>query len=356
MSKKLYLLINLGTPEAPTSQEIAPFLKQFLSDPLVIDTPTLWRWFLVHIIIIPQRLKSAVKAYESIWTDRGSPLKFHTEDLAMALQTTMNEGNEVKWAMRYGQHSIEKALKGVSTDKEIRVLPLYPQYALSSTQSSINELKVVVKKLGLPNKIQFLRNFYQYDEFTSTYASLFKKYSPPSWDHVLFSFHGLPLRHLSQVAPIGSQCTQKPNCCEKVDSTNPLCYKAQSYYSAHQIAKKLNLSKDKYTVSFQSRLGRTEWIKPYTDVWLESAVEKGIKNLIVVCPSFVADCLETLEEIKIRECKHFKEKGGQSLTLIPCLNSEPEWVQALNSLLTQHEEDWVDLNGISNSSNRSEIH
>ena len=343
MAQKLYLLINLGTPEAPAPQAIALFLKSFLSDPLVVDIPTIFRWFLVHVFIVPKHSKKIAQAYKSIWTDRGSPLRFHTEDLVHALQTVVEERTEVKWAMRYGEPNIETALKGVSPDTEIQVLPLYPQYALSSTQSSINELKAVVQKLKLKNKINFLPYFYQYDEFVSSSVDVFKKYVPSNWDHVLFSFHGLPLRHLTKLAPKGSPCSFQQSCCDQIDSGNRYCYRAQSYESARQIANQLGLTKDKYTVSFQSRLGRAKWIQPYTDVWLEEAAHRGIKNLVVVCPSFVADCLETLEEIKIRERKNFQKKGGELLTLIPCLNSEAYWVRAVHSLFTHHDKGWVSL-------------
>ena len=345
MAKKLYLLINLGTPEAPTPQAVSLFLKLFLSDPLVIDIPSLFRWFLVHIFIVPRRSKKVAKAYKSIWTDRGSPLRFHTEDLARALQTRVGNGAEVRWAMRYGEPSMESVLTGVEPHQEIKALPLYPQYALSSTQSSVNELKVVVKKLKLKNKVEFLPHFYQYDEFISAYGNVFKRHAPAHWDHVLFSFHGLPVRHLTQLAQRGSDCSLRANCCDQIHSSNHSCYRAQSHYSAHKIASELGLTRDEYTISFQSRLGRAEWIKPYTDTWLEEAASQEIKNLVVICPSFVADCLETLEEIKIRECENFKKRGGESLTLIPCLNSEPIWVHTVENFFTQHDEDWVRLRG-----------
>ena len=346
MTKQLYLLINLGTPKDPTPQAIASFLKQFLSDPLVIDIPSILRWFLVHILIVPQRSKKIAKAYESIWTDRGSPLKFHTEDLAQALQEQVGQRVEVRWAMRYGEPSMESVLKEIDPHWEIKALPLYPQYALSSTQSSIDRLKFVVKKLKLKNNIKFLPYFYQYSEFTSACAEVFRKHAPPHWDHVLFSFHGLPLRHLTKVAQRGSHCPLKAGCCDQIDSSNQFCYRAQSHHSAHQIASQLNLARDKYTISFQSRLGRTKWIQPYTDVWLDTAVQRGIRDLVVICPSFVADCLETLEEINLRESKKFKEKGGQSLTLIPCVNSETSWIHGIKNLLTEHNKDWMNLDKI----------
>ena len=341
-TRKIYLLINLGTPESSTPQAVSRFLKQFLSDPLVIDIPTPFRWFLVHILIALRRSKKMAKAYKNIWTDRGSPLRYHTEDLARALQAQVGKEAEVRWAMRYGTPSVEDVLKDIS-DQEVKVLPLYPQYALSSTQSSVNELKTVVRNLRLKNKIEFLPYFYQYDEFISSCENVFRKHAPDHWDHVLFSFHGLPVRHLTRLAPKGSDCSVKTNCCESIHSSNQYCYRAQACHSAHRIAKKLGLTRDKYSIAFQSRLGRAEWIKPYTDTWLGEAASRGIKNVIVICPSFVVDCLETLEEIQIRECENFKKRGGESLILIPCVNSEAHWVKAIESLFTQHDEDWICL-------------
>ena len=344
LSNSIYLLMNLGTPEAPRPERVAPFLKEFLNDPLVIDIPTLFRWPLVNFFIVPRRLGKVVDAYRSIWTKKGSPLKVHTEQLAAALQRQVGHRAEVKWVMRYGKPTLESILSEIDPEREIKVLPLYPQYALSSTQSSLNEIKRQVKKFKLKNRIKFLPHFYQYNEFNSIYASIFKKYAPDQWDHVLFSFHGLPVRHLTKVTPKGSHCTRSPNCCDEINLSNSHCYRAQSYHSAHQIAHHIGLPKDKYTVSFQSRLGRAEWIKPYTDIWLEEAIHQGIKDLVVLCPSFVTDCLETLEEIKIRECENFKKRGGRSLNLIPCLNSEPEWICALEDLFIHHDKDWLALN------------
>ena len=337
MTKQIYLLINLGTPSAPTPSSISRFLRQFLNDPLVINKPALLRWLLVSFLIVPQRAKRVAKAYESIWTDRGSPLRFHTEDLARALQAEVGDTAEVRWAMRYGEPSIKDVLTDTAPHMEIKILPLYPQYALSSTQSSLNELGFVVNKLQLKNKIKFLPYFYQYDEFISAYADVFRKYAPAHWDHVLFSFHGLPLSHLTQF------CAPKADCCDRMSASHSLCYRAQSHHSARQIAHRLGLSKGQYSITFQSRLGREEWIKPYTDIWLKEAADRGLRNLVILCPSFVTDCLETLEEIKIRECENFKKRGGESLTLIPCLNSEVQWSQAIHSLLTKYdyEKDWV---------------
>ena len=228
MAKKLYLLVNLGTPEAPTSEAVAAFLKEFLSDPLVIDIPALWRWLLVHVLIVPRRSRRVAQAYKSIWTERGSPLRFHTEDLAQALRkrvdNSSSHGVEVRWAMRYGEPSIERALKGVDPKVEIKVLPLYPQYALSSTQSTVEELKVVVEKLRLKNRITYLPHFYSYGEFISAYVDVFKRYVPDQWDHILFSFHGLPVRHLAKVAQ--GDCLSKPNCCEEVHLGRQFCYRA----------------------------------------------------------------------------------------------------------------------------------
>ena len=336
MIKNLYLLINLGTPKAPTPFAISQFLKQFLNDPLVITLPFIPRWLLVHLFIVPRRCAKTARAYKSIWTHQGSPLKVHTENLALALQQYVDSETKVRWAMRYSEPSIEEALTDLPSHYEIQVLPLYPQYALSSTQSVINKLKSVANQRKIKNKIRYLPHFYQYNEFISAYVDVFQKYAPSQWDHVLFSFHGLPISHLP------SFCSLKPNCCDLVEARS-FCYRAQAYHCAHRIAKYLNLSKNHYSVAFQSRLGKEEWIRPYTDIWLEQLAHQGIKNLVVLCPSFVSDCLETLEEIKIREQQRFQKKGGKAFTLIPCLNSEAFWVQAVSRLFTHYDKDWIPL-------------
>ena len=340
--KKLYLLINLGTPSSPAPTDVSRFLKEFLNDPLVINGPTWFRRLLVHGWIVPRRAQKASQAYKSIWTHRGSPLRVHLDDLVQSLRQQMPD-DEVRGAMRYGSPSIQEALQNIDPQVEVKILPLYPQYALSSTQSSLNEVTSVTRRLGLKNKIQFLPYFYQYDEFTLTYARHFQQKAPPQWDHILFSFHGLPVNHLTQVAPSSSPCSKENTCCENISTQNLLCYRAQSFHTAHAIARHLSLSPSQYSISFQSRLGRLPWIQPYTDTWIEEAATRGLKNLVVLCPSFVSDCLETLEEIQQRECKNFKKQGGHSLTLIPGLNSERIWSQALHSLLTQHDKDWLPL-------------
>ncbi|MBI4412361.1 MAG: ferrochelatase [Deltaproteobacteria bacterium] len=308
------LLINLGTPDEPTVPAVRRYLKEFLSDPYVIDINPLARWLLVNCVISPFRAPKSTLAYRKVWTDRGSPLLFYTVDLTKKVAEKLGNGFVVEMAMRYGRPSIEEGMKkliqkGVS---EIRVLPLYPQYASSSTGSTIDEVNRLAKKMNSP-PFKILPAFYNHPGFVKSFAEIgmpiLNDLKP---HHVLFSFHGLPERHILKGDP----------------------YRDHSFHTAHAIAKVLGLKPDEYSVSFQSRLGRTPWIKPYTDLILVELAQKGKKKVAVFCPSFVADCLETLEEIGIRGRESFLAAGGEKLELIPSLNTHPMWVEAVCGLVS----------------------
>lgn len=327
------LLINLGTPSEPTVKAVRHYLREFLSDPLVIDINPLARWMLVNLIIVPFRAPKSLKAYQKIWMKEGSPLLFYSRALKDKVQEKLGTSHLVEFAMRYGEPSIEPALKKFKEARvgQIKVFPLYPQYALSSTQSTINEVKKIASRLGLENQIKIIPSFYQHPLFIKAFAErgrpVLESLKP---DHILFSFHGLPERQIHKVHP--DFCLLKENCCDDVNDRNQNCYRAQCFATARAIARELNLQPTQYSVSFQSRLGRTPWIKPYTDLVLADLPKKGKKRLAVFCPAFVADCLETLEEIGIRNRELFISKGGEDLRLIPSLNDHPEWVKAIASL------------------------
>lgn len=329
MDKKGILLINLGTPDKPDKKSVRRYLREFLNDPRVIDLPFVARWLLLHLIILPFRPKQSAAAYQKIWTDLGSPLLVHGNELKNALALKLGENYEVDLGMRYGNPSIEAAFHKLKNCYEIIILPLFPQYSSAATGSAIEEsIKLIAKKWNIP-QITIINSFYNHPEFISTYAEIIKENTENNF--ILFSYHGLPERHINK-----SQCNAKCdriNSCPKIDENNIFCYRAQCYTTSDLLAKSLNLKKNQYKTSFQSRLGRTPWIKPYTDLILSELIHQGVRNLSVVCPSFIADCLETIEEMGIRAREDWQALGGDNFKLIPCLNSHPSWVTAVTKLI-----------------------
>ncbi len=330
------LLINLGTPAAPTTAAVRRYLREFLSDPLVIDINPVSRWLLVNLLIAPFRSPKSAAAYQKIWSPEGSPLMVHTLALGQAVSEKLGAGFSVEVAMRYGEPSIESAMaklfeRGV---QEIRALPLYPQYSSSATGSTQEEVFRIAKQLRNITPVKFLLPFFDHPGFIGAFAEIGRKsldeFRP---DHVLFSFHGLPERQILKGDVSGRHCLQKPDCCDKVIPVNGLCYRAHSFATARALATALNIPTEQYSVCFQSRLGRTPWIKPYTDLLIPELVRSGKKRLAVFCPAFVADCLETLEEIGIRAREQAKSLGAEDLLLVPSLNSTPAWVQAVCSMI-----------------------
>jgi ferrochelatase len=289
----------------------------------------------VNVVIVPRRSHKSAEAYQKVWTSKGSPLLFHTQELANALASQMAGRAFVDFAMRYGNPSIESKILKIAQSgvQELLVVPLYPQYALSSTQSTKDEVARVAKKHGLGLKIKYIDDFYASPGFIDAFAKVISEsVDLAKVDQLVMSFHGLPVRHLTKIKGAEGYCYQTENCSETIGKFNKKCYRAQSFQTARLIAEKLNLKSEKFKITFQSRLGRTEWIKPYTDVHLNELAEGQKKNVAVVCPSFVSDCLETIEEIGIRAKEEFEIKNKGQLTLIPCLNSHPAWVSALRSL------------------------
>jgi ferrochelatase len=328
------LLINLGTPDAPTPEAVGPYLREFLMDGFVIDVPKPLRWFLVNVMIVPQRKIQSAKAYQKVQLPGGSPLRVYTCELAekVAEELAKDECYVVEYAMRYGNPSIASALSRLYSQgpSRIIVLPLYPQYAESSFETAVVETKRVAQKLGCAGLLSFFPPFYDRPEFIAAFARRVAEANKtqPS-DHIVFSFHSLPERHLKRLDATGRHCLVKPDCCDRISGVNQNCYRAQCFFTARQIAEQLELNDDDYTVSFQSRLGRAKWIGPTTEVVLQELAERGVKRVAVSCPSFVADCLETVEEMGIRGRQTFIEAGGDELSLVPSLNAEPAWVETI---------------------------
>jgi ferrochelatase len=329
------LLVNLGTPDEPTAHAVRRYLREFLMDPRVIDIPSLPRWLLVNLLIVPFRAPKSARAYRKIWTEEGSPLRVHTQALTEAVQKKMGDGFLVRSAMRYGRPDIRSALESLTRHgaESIRVLPLYPQYASSSTGSTQAEVFRLAGKISHCPPVHFLLPFFDHPGFVRAFADVgaarLKEFQP---DHVLFSFHGLPERQIRNADIGGNFCLQSPTCCDEIVPANGLCYRAHCFHTARAIAGKLGLPTSQFTVCFQSRLGRTPWIRPFTDHVIPELLTKGQKRLAVFCPAFVADCLETLEEIGIRAREQAEAKGGE-LLLIPSLNEHPTWVQAVGDII-----------------------
>jgi ferrochelatase len=335
-AKRAILLINLGTPDSPEPKSVGRYLREFLMDKWVVDIPWLWRWILVNILIVPRRKYKSAEAYKKIWLATGSPLMVYTMGLAQKLREQISPDVRVEVAMRYGSPSIAEVLKKLSEDgfKEIDVLPLYPQYAESSTRSSIDECERVKKAFSLPIDFKFTEFFYQDPGFIESFANLLRStMQTKNPQYVLFSYHGLPERHIRRLDASGEHCLERGKCCEEMVSHNQKCYRAQCYATTRAIAKSLNLHPDQYSVSFQSRLGRTPWIRPYTDIVYKELAQNGVKRLAVICPSFVSDCLETLEEIGMRGEQDFRTAGGEELYSVPCVNANPDWVRAVRQML-----------------------
>ena len=313
------ILVNIGSPDAPTPPAVRRYLKAFLSDPRVIDIPALWRSLLLHLVILPFRPKKSAAAYQAIWQEEGSPLISISNALADKVQTRLGDSYLLKVGMRYGQPSLDDALDQLleAGCTEIRVVPLYPQYASASTGSSIEAiLRKVAEREAIP-ALKVVPPFYDHPAFIESQAALARpllhEFLP---DHVLMSFHGLPVRQVEKVDQDSIACDREAPC-PKVETGNRFCYRAHCFETARLLAKALGLEDDGYDVAFQSRLGRTPWIKPYTDKIITSLRKKGVERLAVICPSFTTDCLETLEEVDIRLKDAWLEQGGREFARVP---------------------------------------
>ena len=322
------LLINLGSPRDLELKSIKDYLKEFLSDDLVIDYPKFLQQILVNWIIIPSRYKNTREAYSEIWTENGSPLIHDT--IALGEKVGAKSGVLVEVSMRYQFPSIEEGLKKLKAKgcSEIFVVPLYPHYAMSTVLTTEREVKRIESKLKLDLRLNFIGAFYNEGGYISSLSDVINRNRQKESDYLLFSYHGIPNRHLIKTDPTESHCLKVTNCCEIESKAKPFCYKAQVLETSKLCAKKLELKDDEWGVSFQSRIG-PGWIQPFTDKELVRLAEEGIKNLDVVCPAFVTDNLETLEEMNIRGRETFLEAGGESFNYIPCLNNEDSWVDFL---------------------------
>jgi ferrochelatase len=331
------LLVNLGTPDEPSTSAVRRYLAQFLSDPRVIDMNPVGRWLLLHGIILRFRPRKSAEAYRKIWTERGSPLMYHSQDLAARVRERLGDGWRVALAMRYQNPSIEAGLaelRAAGCD-QIVCFPLYPQYSSAANGSTIEEVMRVASRLWVTPDLATIGAFYDDPGFIAAFAavgaSILGSERP---DHVLFSYHGLPERHCRKAVPEASPCLRQADCCASIREDNRHCYRAQCYATTRALATALGLSANGYTVGFQSRLGKG-WITPFTDELIVELARAGKKRVVVFCPAFVADCLETLEEIGMRANEDFRAAGGESLTMVPSLNATPAWADAVVRIVTR---------------------
>lgn len=332
MKKKVVLLVNLGTPDKPTMGAVAKYLFQFLNDKFVIDLPWLLRIMLVNLIIIPFRTPLSTKLYRQLWTEKGSPLLHHLQNLTKKLQQHVPNSFIITGAMRYGNPSVKQVLKNINKQdvEEIIIIPLYPQYATSTTESAKQHIQKILKKEKWDCNIHFIEQFYNQNEFIHTFANQIQKYQPETYDHVLFSYHGLPMNQVQNLHP--NEQTTTCACEHKMPPHGEFCYKATCYETSRLLAGKLNIPRNKYDVVFQSRFS-DNWLKPFFDIRLLVLLKLGKKKILVISPSFVADCLETKVEIEKKYADLFIKKGGEKLTLVESLNDNDLWVEELSKMI-----------------------
>ena len=330
MTKTGILIVNLGTPDAPTRGAVYRYLKEFLLDPRVIDIHPLARNLLVRGIIAPFRSGKSAELYRELWTENGSPLKYYGERLAAQVNELLGDEYVVKLAMRYQNPSIESAIAALMREKvgRIKVFTLFPQYAGATTGSVHEEVMRVLSKQQIIPDTDFLSSYPTWEPMIALFAENARRYDLSSYDHFLFSYHGLPQRQLKKADAFG-HCLQSADCCRTLTPTNRFCYSAQCYATTQAIAGQLGLSPEQYTVCFQSRLGRDPWTQPYTVQEIEHLAVRGAKRLLVFCPAFTADCLETTIEIGKEYREDFLRRGGERLDLVESLNDRPAWAAAV---------------------------
>lgn len=332
--KQGVLLVNLGSPDSPSVPAVRRFLREFLMDGRVLDVNWFLRFCIVHFGILPSRPAKSAEAYHKIWTPAGSPLVVISRNVQSKLQSLVPV--PVELAMRYQNPSIPAALKSLHARgvDELLVIPLFPHYAMSSFETAVVRVKELAASIAPGMRIHVQPPYYNKPAYLDALVSSASEYLRRDFDCLLFSFHGIPERHIRKADPTGSHCLRTDNCCTTESPAHRTCYRAQCLQTVNAFVQAVRLPPTKYAVAFQSRLGSSSWLRPYTDHELPRLSQQGIKKLLVLCPSFVSDCLETLEEMGIRGREAFLAAGGLEFTLIPCLNEHPAWLNALESMIT----------------------
>jgi ferrochelatase len=332
------LLLNLGSPASPSTRDVRRYLRDFLGDPRVLDIHPILRALLLHCVILPFRPRRSAAAYRKVWTEEGSPLLVESRSLRAGVATRLDAGFDVALAMRYGTPSIQSALDLLLAEKpaQLVVVPLFPQYAEAATGSCLARVNELLDAAAVENPpaIHCVPAFYDEPGYIAAWTAVarepLEKFAP---DHVLFSYHGLPESQVRRTDASGSHCLERPDCCSEVSDVNRNCYRAQCHATSRALASALALEPGGWSLAFQSRLGPSRWIRPYTDWRLPELASQGKRRLAVLCPAFVADCLETLEEVGIRLRAQWRELGGEALLLTPCPNAHPTWCEAVADLV-----------------------
>jgi ferrochelatase len=332
--KTTVLLINLGTPDSPSTADVRSYLGQFLNDPRVVDLPWLIRKILVNLIIVPFRAPKSAKIYQQLWTEDGSPIVLHGRNVQALLQQRLGGDYSVELAMRYKNPSIPDTLERIrqSNPDRIVVVPLFPQYASASTGSALEAVMEVVKGWWVIPEIRFISQYWDHPAVVEALLQRGREYDWRKYDHVLFSYHGLPERQVDKVYDAG--LCQDRDCEHEITAENTYCYKATCYGTTRLLAQGLGIPQDRYTVCFQSRLDK-KWLEPFADKVVEEQARMGARNLLVFSPSFVADCLETTIEIGHEYQELFVENGGEKVQLVESLNDHPAWIEALEALVRE---------------------
>ncbi|MDP4247810.1 MAG: ferrochelatase [Bacteroidota bacterium] len=335
------ILMNLGSPDSTATADVHRYLMEFLMDGRVIDYPWLFRKILVGGLIVPFRAAKSAEAYKMIWTKEGSPLVVLTHQLREALQEKV--GPPVEVAMRYGrpgmQQAYERLLERAPGLEEVIAVPLYPHYAMSSYETAVEHAKAVHRKKKYGFALRFIPPFYNERHYLHAMSEHMRPWLLREFDHILFSYHGVPGRHIRKSDITGHHCLCSTDCCEVSSPAHARCYRHQCFVTTRELVRLLGIPPEKHSVSFQSRLGKG-WLEPFTDIRLEEMPGEGIKKLLILCPAFVSDCLETLEEIAMRGKETFLKAGGESYAMIPCLNTSPLWVEALAGWVEEREGGW----------------
>lgn len=329
------LLVQLGTPDSPTTSDVRKYLTEFLMDPRVMDIPYMGRTMLVKGVIVPKRAELSAATYKTIWSEQtGSPLRYYSDLQRDLLQKELGPEYHVELAMRYQNPSLEDVLKKMEGMllESIRVIPLFPQYASATTGSIIDRVMEIMREWQYLPNVSFVSNYCDDEEMIATYAKHGQAHDLDSFDHILFSYHGLPVRQLAKADPNRLDACPDAGCDSCKVEKKPFCYLSQCYATTRAIVNKLNIPEDKYTLCFQSRLGKTPWIQPYTSDTLHKLAEQGVKKLLVFSPAFVADCIETLDEILVEYADEFKALGGEEVAMVESLNDDPQWINVLKRL------------------------
>lgn len=335
MKKKIktgVLLVNLGTPDSPSVGHVRSYLSQFLNDPRVIDIPWLLRKILVNLIIVPFRAPKSAKIYKELWTEKGSPLIFHSEAAMAKLAEQLGEDYDVHLAMRYKNPSIPDVLEKMRKENYDRIIvfPMFPQYASASTGSALEEVMRVIGKWWVIPELRIVSQYYDHPDYIEGVADRARKYNFDDYDHILFSYHGLPERQVDKVYEEGL-CTDR-DCEHEITAENKYCYKATCFATTRLLAEKLGIPEDRYTVCFQSRLDK-KWIEPFSDKVVIEKAKEGARKLLIFSPAFTADCLETIIEIGDEYQEIFEEHGGEKVQLVESLNDHPRWIACMKDVI-----------------------